>query len=615
MKEQRTEIRQPGSEMPAGPIRFAGPAIILLAAAVATAPILLHGSYCGDDFEFHVVSWFDVQQSWLHGIPYPHWMGSANYGAGEPRFMFYPPLAWMLGAALGLALPWTLVPVALVFLVLAATGLATRALASEVLADAPATLAGCTTLFSGFALFTAYERTAFAELMGGFWIPLLLLFALRDRRADAPLWQRALDGSTLPLALVVAGCWLSDGPVGVMASYLLAAVAMMASVLTRSWALLLRASIASALGIGLAGLYLIPAAREQGWVDLDAAVNLPVFQIENNFLFMRFTDAKLARFTAFLDRASWLAVGMIGVALASAAVLWLRSRRPALKTDHSQDPGLGRILRQWWIPIGLIPGVVLVLLLPVSLPVWHGLPKLRFLQYPWRWMLVLEAPTALLFSRALWPPGARRPGLRGFVIAACSIAFLASTFLAAKNFLRVCQEGDTVADLLESYRGGGGLEGTDEYEPPEADHWKIATGLPDGCFVRDSDTTLGVAEADGAIAAWKPEQGSCEATATAELHTPEHVRLEMTSPHAGFVILKLVSFPAWRIQVNGKPAEEADPRDDGLIAVAVPQGPVRLTADWTTTPDVNLGRVASGAALLVLIGVGWQERRHFKHRE
>ena len=616
MKQQRTEISRGGGERSGGLIRFLGPAIILLAAAVATAPILLHGSYCGDDFEFHVVSWFDVEQSWRHGIPYPHWMGSANYGAGEPRFMFYPPLAWMLGASLGLVLPWTMVPVALVFLVLAATGLATRALAGEVLADAAATLAGCATLFSGFALFTAYERTAFAELMGGFWIPLLLLFALRDRRADLRLWQRTLDGSALPLALVMAGCWLSDGPVGVMASYLLAAVAMISSVLARSWAPLLRASIAAALGIGLAGLYLIPAAREQGWVDLDAAVNLPVFRIENNFLFMRFADARLARFTAFLDRASWLAVGMIAVALAGAAVLWRRScraRRPALKSDPSRIPGLGSIPAQWWIPFGLIPAVVLVLLLPVSLPVWHLLPKLRFLQYPWRWILVVEAPMALLFSAAVWPTGAHRRGLRGLVIAACSVAFLASTFFAARNFLRVCQEGDTVGDLLESFQGGGGLEGTDEYEPPDADHWKIATGLPDGCFVRDSDRTLGVAESDDAIAAWKPEQASCEATATA-VRTPEHVRMKMTAPRAGFVIFKLLSFPAWLIQVNGKPAEQADPRDDGLIAVAVPEGPVTLTADWTTTPDVIVGRLASGAALLVLIGVGWQERRHFRRR-
>ena len=583
--------------------RFAGPAIIVLAAALATAPILLHGSYCGDDFEFHVVSWFDVQQSWAHGIPYPHWMTSANYGAGEPRFMFYPPLSWMLGAALGLVLPWTLVPVALVFLVLAATGLATRALAREALADAPATLAGCATLFSGFALFTAYERTAFAELMGGSWIPLLLLFALRDRRADASLWKRALDGSALPLALVVAGCWLSDGPVGVMGSYLLAAVALLASLLARSWAPLVRATIAAALGIGLAGLYLIPAACEQGWVDLHAAVDLPVFQIENNFLFMRFADPQLAKFTTFLNRASWLATGMIATALASALVFWLRRRRvsqPAAKVS-----------RAWWIPLALIPCVVLLLLLPVSLPIWHLLPKLRFLQYPWRWMLVIEAPLTFFFSAAVWPSGTNKRPLHTLVIAACSFAFLVSTFFAAKHFLRVCQEGDTVADLLDSYRGSGGLEGTDEYEPPDSDHWKIATGLPDACYVRDSDVTLGVTETENATPAWTPAQGSCEATEAAQLRAPDHLRIAMTAPHAGFVILKLVSFPAWRIQVNGNAAEQANPRDDGLIAVAVPQGPVTISANWATTPDVIAGRCVSGAALLMLIGVGWRERRRF----
>src|SRR5580698_9724136 len=116
--------------------RFFGPIVILLAAAIATAPILLHGSFCGDDFEFHVVSWFDVQQSWRHGILYPHWMASANYGAGEPRFMFYPPVTWMLGAARGFVMPGQFVPVALVFLLLAATGFATRALALEALPDA-----------------------------------------------------------------------------------------------------------------------------------------------------------------------------------------------------------------------------------------------------------------------------------------------------------------------------------------------------------------------------------------------------------------------------------------------------------------------------------------------
>ena len=67
--------------------RFIGPAIILFAALVAVTPELIHGNSCGHDFDFHLVSWFDALNSWRHLIPYPHWAPSANYGAGEPRFV------------------------------------------------------------------------------------------------------------------------------------------------------------------------------------------------------------------------------------------------------------------------------------------------------------------------------------------------------------------------------------------------------------------------------------------------------------------------------------------------------------------------------------------------
>ncbi len=121
--------------------------VILLAAFVAIVPQLIRGNSCGHDFDVHLVSWLDCVNAWRHGIPYPHWAPSPNYGAGEPRFVFYPPLTWMLGAALGLILPWHLAPIALTFLTLAATGLATRALALEALDDIPATLAGCAAHF------------------------------------------------------------------------------------------------------------------------------------------------------------------------------------------------------------------------------------------------------------------------------------------------------------------------------------------------------------------------------------------------------------------------------------------------------------------------------------
>ena len=342
---------------------FAGPAIIVLAAFVAIVPQLIRGNSCGHDFNVHLVSWFDCLNAWRHGILYPHWTPSANYGAGEPRFVFYPPLTWMLGAALGAILPWNFAPIALTFIIFAATGLATRALALEALDDMPATLAGCVAIFSGFTLFTAYERCAFPEFAGGFWLPLILLYVLRDhsgvphdrgphgqvlvRGVDVPrIWgrgsdpeltsgaspsliRRAFDGSTAPLAIALAGAWLSNLPLGVIAGYLLAGVALLWAIVNKSWAPLLRATVATILGLGLAAIYWVPAAFQRHWVDISQATQDPGFNFENNWLFSRHANPLLAMHDAVLHQVSWIAVSMIAVALA---------RSPsAISAAHFQD--------------------------------------------------------------------------------------------------------------------------------------------------------------------------------------------------------------------------------------------------------------------------------------
>ena len=605
-------------QRPGSPVRwsrFAGAALILLAAAIAAAPIWLHGPVAGDDFEFHLISWLDAQHSWRQGIPYPHWAPSPNFGAGEPRFVFYPPLTWMLGAALGLVLPWTLVPVAMTFLLLVATGLATRALARQALPDAPATLAGCAALFSGYSLFNAYERTAFAELAGGCCIPLLLLFALRDRNPSAPVWRRALDGSTLPLALVLAGAWLSDAPVGVMASYLLAAVALAAALLARSWFPVVRASIAVVLGLALPALYLIPAAWEQRWVDILQATGVngdPGLMIENNWLFSRHSNPALKLHDEGMHFISLLTVSMIAVAVMSLCALWLRgklsveNRHAASSTPEGAGNGQS-LARRWWFPLALIPVAVLFLQFPVSLPIWNLLPKLRFLQFPWRWLLVVEAPMAIFFAAAVWPGKSRLHWLRIALPALCALFFLAATVFAEENFFRDGREDDDIVDILAKYRSGMGFVGTDEYAPPGADNSVVATRLPDACLTGAADVELGFAAKTEFTPDWRAAQGSCIATAIAQLRQPEHLRIAAVTAHAGYLILRLRSYPAWRVTVNGRLATNLPARVDGLIAVPVPLGPVDLTVQWTTTPDEIAGRCLSVLALLALTVLGLLE--------
>jgi hypothetical protein len=577
---------------------FVGPVVILLAAVVAIAPQLIRGNSCGHDFDFHLVSWLDAQNRWRQGLFYPHWAPSANFGAGEPRFVFYPSLTWMLGAALGFVLPWTLVPVALTFLLLAGTGLATRALARQALDDAPATLAGCAAIFSGYALFTAYERSAFGELSGGFWIPLLLLFALRDRNVDGTVMKRTLDGSTVPMALVIAGAWLSNVPVGIMASYLLAAVALAFAMLAKSWAPVVRAALGAGLGIGLAAIYLVPATWEQRWIDIQQITDDPGLVIENSWLFAHHANPLLASHDMELHRVSLIAVSMLAVALGGLLVSWKRGRLRAAGT--------------WWIPLAFIPFAILFLQFPFSQPLWNLLPKFRFLQFPWRWLVVLEAPTAIFLAAAVWPHKPVRRWPRIAAAAVCAAIFVVASVAEGKNYFQPCDEEDNVAAMVAAHRTGEGFAGTDEYEPPDADDYMVAKGLPDACLVSDPSVVLGRTSEDGVLA-WDAAQGTCDATLSASRESwrirPEDLHILDNAVHAGYLILRRRSYPAWRVTVNGQPVNPLPPRDDGLMAVPVPEGRVDVTVHWMTTPDVVAGRWLSALALLLLAALFWLERK------
>jgi hypothetical protein len=593
--------------------------VILVAAFIAITPQLIRGNSCGHDFNVHLVSWLDCVNAWRHGIIYPHWTPSANWGAGEPRFVFYPPLTWMLGAALGLVLPWTLAPIALTFLVLAGTGLATRALALEACSNAVSTLAGCASIFSGFALFTAYERAAFPEFMGGIFLPLLVLYILRDRNSSTSLARRAFDGSTVPLALALGCAWLSNAPLGVIASYLLAALALLWAVLRKSWAPVLRAAVAAALGLGVTAFYWIPSALERNWVDIRQAYEDPGYNFENNWLFAHHANPLLALHDVVLHTASMISITMIAVALAALLLCWRRGILPLQKSTSARI----------WIPLAAIPLVVFVLLFPISRPLWHLLPEWRFLQYPWRWMEAVEAPMAIFFAAAVWPRPRRA---RIFAASACAAAFLAATVYAGTIFFQVCYPEDTVASTLADFHSGAGFEGMYEYEPPDSDRSMIAMHLPAACLVDDPTLKLGKPNDDGDAdgdpddgdLVWSAAQGTCKATfpaVTGWETDPEHLRIRAVTTQPGFLILRLLEFPAWSVRVNGqsvnaqprfvaKPVPSPPAREDGLMAVPVPAGEVNLIVDWTITPDVLLGRWVSALSAVLLAALFFYERRN-----
>jgi hypothetical protein len=607
MKISMTAIRAAGS-------RFVYSAIILGAAAIAVIPLLIKGPSCRDDSLFHFISWFDALESWRHGIIYPHWATSPNWGAGEPRFVFYPPFSWMLGAALGAILPWRMVPAAMSFLIQAGCGLGTRALGRSFLSEAQATMAGCLAIFSGYAPYCIYYRNAFGELLGAFWIPVILLLALRTGRQEGNAWQRALDGSTVPLSLAIAGAWLSDGPVGVIACYLLAAVATLDAVLERSWAKVIRATVAIAFGLALVGFYLVPVAQEKSWVAIHMATDRPWFQLENNFLFAGNPDLP-AEHHRVNHQVSLIGVIMLTLTAGAILMAWLRHRLAE---------------RQQWMPLAAIPLGMLFLLLPISRPVWDLLPLLRMLQFPWRWLLTLEAPMAIFLAVAIWPDitvrrserskrAAKTGPVRRQQVAAvilCAALFLAG-IVAEFTFFQTFRAEYDFADLLSVLTSGSGVPGQIEYAPDGADNGLVAWGLPGACLTSQPLTALGAMTTVGIIV-WKATQDSCEAVYEMEKGPAregrEHYGVKAVLLHPGYLILRLRRYPAWRVRVNGRTVERMPEREDGLMAVPAPAGTVNVDVDWTTTPDVTAGRWLSVMGVLALTGFWLLERKDARRR-
>jgi hypothetical protein len=200
---------------------------------------------------------------------------------------------------------------------------------------------------------------------------------------------------------------------------------------------------------------------------------------------------------------------------------------------------------------------------------------------------------AIFFASAVWAGGRI---WRALVAVVCCAVFAAATGFALVSMFQTCDEDDEVSGILRDYRTRAGVVGTDEYAPPAADNSAVPMGLPFACLVKSPTLQLGNGDPD-MTPEWSPDQGSCDATYSDIGTSALHRRLQAETPHAGFLVLRLRTYPAWRVSVNGQTITAMPERQDGLMAVPVPQGRAELAVDWTTTRDVLIGWVISAAAL------------------
>ena len=541
----------------------------LLALLVSTATALaivaifaVRGNPSGHDFEFHAASWLEVAGQWRQGILYPRWAEWANWGFGEPRFVFYPPLSWMLGAALGIVVGWKLVAGAFVVVAQTVAGVCMFALARRTLPRRGALFAAFCYAGNPYALLVVFMRSDFAEQLASAFLPLLL--NCLEELLCAQEWKR-LRRCLVLFSTVFAAIWLCNAPAGVLASYSAALLFAWHAIRVRSWKPLVRGAAGFALGFGLCAFYVLPAAYEQRWVRIGEALASGL-RPSDNFLYTLINDPEHNLFNWI---ASTTAVAMIVLAGAAGVAAYQHAARSEQK--------------ELWQRMMLLSAAASVLMLSVTAPLWKLLPKLAFLQFPWRWMIVLAVPLAYFLGAS----SRGRLGWIWIVVIAAAIGTGGTTFVQ-----QTWWDTEDIPVLQEAIASGAGYEGVDEYDPAGDDHSELPQGAPRARAVSSGGEVAKSVRLH--IERWGPEEKLLRVSAR------EPLRVE----------LRLLRYPAWRVMVDGKEVFPETAEKTAQMVVPLPAGESEIAARFTRTTDRWLGLIVSGLSALLsaaLLGASSRE--------
>jgi hypothetical protein len=534
-----------------------------LAALAAVLPMVWLGSPDGHDFQYHLHSWVDLSEQWRAGVWFPRWASLAAYGFGQASFVFYPPLERTLGALVMILAPANVAYAIYSLLVLFAAGASMFALARRWLGGSQAVVAAAFYAVNPYMLLCVYQRSAVAEMLVGALFPLVLLFA--DRLPD----RRALAG----LSLVFAACWLSDLPAAVVVGYLLVLALLLLAWTRRSWSVLVQGGLAIVLGFALAAFFVLPATYQQRWIQIEQAIS-PDFRPEN-WEFTWTWDQEAGWFYAIV---SCLVYGVSVLAAGSALLAFGRRALP----------------RRVLLLLSVLIAVCILMLTPWSTVLWTHLPKLEFVQFPWRVLFVLSTALAVLLIAGLSPPTKAMVAPTGAV---------RSARLALTAAILIALVGGLLSGWDASWHRGAVRDAQEEI----ADHGGYE---PDGGFLPayvnaqwlDANRTaplVGLARQDG---------GPVQAVVTVARWTPNRKRFTVDAGEPATATLHLLDYPGWRVTVNGR-STTASHNGVGQLTVPLPAGHNQVEAAFGRTPDRLAGDCISFLGIIVWIFVAVRSPR------
>ena len=550
-----------------------GWALVLGLSLFAWAPLLSPGYFLDAHDARHTLFFLNnFHQAIREGVLIPRWAPDFALGYGYPLFLLYSPLAYyvaegvhLLGATLTDAVKATF---GLGFLL---SGWGMYGWGRRLFGRAGGLLAAAIYLYAPYHLVDIYVRASLAEFFAlgllpwAFWA----FTAAVDQRAP-----RAVAAA----AAAYAALLLTHNATALLATPFLGAWALCRATLGWKEAggprALGRALGAGALGVGLAGFFLVPMLLERQYVVLSQWTSgsydyVKHFVYPSQFFSPFWGFGYAGEGTA--DQMSFQ-LGLVPVAGFFVACAW---------GFRGRDRGA----------LAFFAGATLLLtflMTPASAAVWRLLPLAELVQFPWR-LLALTTLTLATVCGAV--PGAlaaeeakpsERPREEGPALLALA---LAATVLASLPYLEPQQtprdpraeEPVAVIDF-------------ETFHPPDR------VGMTIWVREQPQDSPL-VAQ----YLAGEPLQKVCLLRGQGEARTIEHgaarERAFVRAEGQATVQFLTYYFPGWRAWVDGEEVPIRPEGPHGLITLDIPPGEHEIVLRFGDTPPRQAGLALSGVSL------------------
>jgi hypothetical protein len=543
-------------------------------------PLIQRGMMtCSHDGALYLLRAFQLDVMVRQGVVWPRWAPGMVLGYGYPLFNFHPPLSLYPGVLLnllGLSLlqGWNLS----VGLSLLASGLTMYLWARQVLGARGGFVAAIAYMVAPYQLYDAYWRGNIPETLTLPVLPLVMWAALRVTQTRR--WRYVVIG-----AAAYAAVWLMHAPASLMVSLVLGVY-----LLVLIWnsperaRRVLQLGGMLLLGAGLAAFFLVPAFLERDQVQYWRAIASTGADYRNYFLSLaELIGPAQTSDPLLINPAPPHSIGnALGLMVIAGAMLTWR-RRARLEADFKRHVV--------WAVVTLVG--VMVMMLPISEPVWAHVPLMPFIQFPWRFLGVASMLASLIAGAAVTAAVENGQSARAWSVRRESVmgVGLLVLWVGAVPWMypRLCAapENHTQSSYV-SYEAATGLLGTtalSEYLPVAAQEVPTTSPMAAAMLAGQPTTRW---DAPGARVLESSDDGL-------------HADLKLESAVPVSVTYRAFYFPGWQARIDGQPVPISITYPAGVMWVNVPAGQHQVLFRFESTPLRTISEVVSALALLLAV--------------